>query len=371
MLLELFHYDNLSPSAAVLLAAAATAPTAWIGIRCWKQGQFRVAIAYLLAFCLLLPVTMLIAMNKWDLLTAFTHGKRELEFFALFPESQPGKSLRPTNAQLWWSILISLPACLWLRRFTRASVFSLVLAAMGALLSMATLLRMGAIEWEPGLIYLRLIPVALLFFALAAAIERRNHPADSRYFYPLAVLFTFAALSGAAALYKPYSNWLGNTITKTRGQLEYLFILNAFIYLSLQSFSERFGSAQMRAVAKAFRFVIPGHVLTSLLLLGLKAHELWKDGDPGMRAETRFYEILLPLAACLFVFSSIPKQMKNFFATGLLFLAIGIIFLQGDLFENSAAWPISLLITGILLMYIAVNYTPLKLMATRWFRRWR
>ncbi|MBZ5497633.1 MAG: serine/threonine protein kinase [Acidobacteriia bacterium] len=369
MLVVLFRYDHLSDTSAVLLAAAAAAPTAWIGIRCWKQGQFRVAVAYLLAFCFLLPVTMLIAMNRWDLWTGFSHGKKTLELIAQFSLTQ-----RPTNAQLWWAVCLSLPAYLWLRRFTRASVFSLVFAVMGALLPLITLLRQGALDWfrdDPSKFYLRLIPVALLFFTLAVIIERRSHPDDSRYFYPIAVLFTFAALSGEAAQDTHLTDWLGKVVPKTRGQIEYLFISNALIYLSLQSFSEHFGSAQLRSVAKVYRFVIPGHVLTSLLFLGLSAYGVWQDGDPGMRLEARFFEVLLPLAAGLFVFGSIPKQMKNFFATGLLFLAIGIVRLQYDMFKNHALWPVGLLIAGLLLMYIAVNYTQLKLALTRRLRRSR
>jgi hypothetical protein len=370
VLVVLFRYDSLSSTSAVLLAVAAAAPTAWLGIRCWQQGRFRIAIAYLLAFCLLLPVTLLIAMNRLDLMAGFSLGKKSLEIIAQFSMTE-----RPTNAQLWWAICLSLPAYLWLRRFTRASVFALVFAMMAALMPLISLLRAGAIDWFPDetrKFYLWLIPVALLFFILAALIERRGQPADSRYFYPIAVLFTFVALSGEAAQDKHLTDWLARTVPQTHGLPEYLFILNALVYLLLQSFSERFGSAQMRSVAKVFRFVIPGHVLTSLLLLGINATSSWDNGkSPDWQAETRFFEILLPLAACAFVFGSIPKQMKNFFATGLLFLAIGIIRLQQDLLRNHSLWPVSLLIAGLLLMSIAVNYTPLKLAVTRWLRRGR
>jgi hypothetical protein len=234
-------------------------------------------------------------------------------------------------------------------------------------------LRMGAIHWfpdHPGWFFLHLIPVALLFFLIAATIERRNHPADSRYFYPLAVLFTFLALTGVAGFHQPYQDWLKRTIPQTHGLIEYLFILNAMIYLSLQGFSEHLGSPQMRSVAKVFRFVIPGHVLTSLLLLGLNASGEFGDGkNLDWLFEARLFEVLLPLAALMFVFGSIPKQMKNFFATGLLFLAIGITRLQQEWFKNNAMWPVSLLLAGLLLMYIAVHYTPVKLALTRRFRR--
>jgi hypothetical protein len=338
-----------------------------MGIRCWRQGRFRIAIAYLLAFCLLLPAVLLITMDKWHLLGEFTSGDKGLEFFNLFPLAQSDEDFRPTNAQLWWAIALSLPAYLWLRRFTRASVFSLAFAVMGALLGLVTILQRGAINWfpdHPGWFFLWLLPVALLFFLIAAAIERQNHPADSRYFYPVAVLFTFLALSGVAGFHQPYADWLGRNITQTHGLIEYLFIINAVIYLSLQTLSEFLGSPQMRSVAKVFRFVIPGHVLTSILLLGLNASDKYAG-----KFEARFFEFLLPLAALLFVFGSIPKQMKNFFATGLVFLAIGITRLQQGFFRDNQAWPVSLLITGLLLMYVAVNYTTIKLALTHRLRR--
>jgi len=75
------------------------------------------------------------------------------------------------------------------------------------------------------------------------------------------------------------------------------------------------------------------------------------------------------VAACLFVFGSIPKQMKNFLATGLLFLAIGIVRLEQDFFKERAAWPISLLLAGLLLMLAAANYSPLRMAVTRLVKR--
>ncbi len=52
--------------------------------------------------------------------------------------------------------------------------------------------------------------------------------------------------------------------------------------------------------------------------------------------------------------------MKNFFASGLLFLAIGVFRLQQEYFHNRAVWPVLLLVTGLTLMVAAANYAPLK-----------
>jgi hypothetical protein len=65
--------------------------------------------------------------------------------------------------------------------------------------------------------------------------------------------------------------------------------------------------------------------------------------------------------ACYFVYRSISHQMKNYLASGLVFLMIGIIRLQLDWLEGRAIWPISLLVGGITLMLLATNYTPIKL----------
>jgi hypothetical protein len=88
-----------------------------------------------------------------------------------------------------------------------------------------------------------------------------------------------------------------------------------------------------------------------------------------MRLEARLFEVLLPVVACGFVFGSIPKQMKNFFATGLFFLAIGVVRLQQNLLKDKALWPAGLLVAGLVLMLAAARYAPLKLALTRWRRR--
>ncbi len=364
-LLVLFRYTGLSGAAAVLASAAAAAPACYAGIWCWRRRRLRIGVAWLLAFCLLLPITLLVAMGEFRWFTGFTRSNEGLELFSKLPSFK-----RITNAQLWWALLVSLPGYYWLRRFTRSPVFSLVLAVMTALFWLATMLRMGVIEWfstDPGRVYYRLIPAAVGFFLAGFTIERLRHPGDSRYFYPIGVTFTLIAFSGVAAFHEPYAEALRGLAPWTHGHLEYLFMLNALLYLAFQSFCERFGSPQLRSAGRAFRFVIPGHVLTSLLLLGLEATRRWtaEPASAALRLEARLFEILLPIAACVFVFGSIPKQMKNFFATGLLFLAIGIVRLQQELFRNRGLWPMCLLLLGLVLMFVAANYSAIKLRLSR------
>ncbi len=359
-LIALFQYIGLSGGTPVVVVSGATAFACYSGIRAWRRGRQGIGVAFFLAFCLLAPIFLVIAMTQLGIFTTVTRGRQDLELFHFFPAFK-----QTTNAQLWWAIVLSLPAYLWLRRFTRSSVFALVIAVMATLLGLVTLLRMGVIEWfetDPGKVFFHLLPIAVSFFAAGFAIERSGLTSDSRYFYPIAVGFTLIALSGLAAFHDPYAQWLQSVAPVTRGQVEYLFIINALIYLALQYACERVSSPQTRRVANSFRFFIPGHIMGSLLLLGLSATELWKQSaeNNSLRIEARFFEILLPIVACLFVFGSVSKQMKNFFVTGLLFMGIGIVRLQQNLFRDRDAWPLALIVIGILLMLSAANLEPLK-----------
>ncbi len=350
--------SGLSGIAAPFAVSAAAAMAGVFGIRLWRGQQWRIALAFLLAFCALIPVAAIAFMTETGLQNESVKGR---EWIAGFPQADGWKPV--TNAQLWWALVLALPVYAWLRRFTRSSAFMMVAAAALAGLCGVTLLRMGLLEWlkdDPGRVYFHMIPAALLFFSIAFGLERLRQPLDSRYFYPFAVGFTYIALSGVALFHEPYQNWLKATFPWTRGQLEYLFLINAAVYFALQALCDRIPSAQMRAVAKAFRFVLPGHVLLSLLLLSIEA-----NSKPALRGEQRLFEILLPIAAAAFVFASIPKQMKNFFVSGLLFLAIGLVRLQQDLWRDQGLWPILLLSCGLGLMALATNYTKVKLLLRR------
>src|SRR6267143_1493949 len=229
-LLFLFQFADLSGTLGVIVVAGAAALMDR-GLRLWKSGQLRIGIAYLLAFCLLLPIALLVAFGAYHL---FTRAAANPDWELLGRISKTFK--QTTNAQIWWAVILSLPVYVWLRQFAKSSVFSLVFAVMVAWLLVVTLMRMGLLEWldtDPGKFYFRLIPAALLFFATALALERRHLPNDSRYFYPIAVVFTFAALSGLASTHKPYQEWLAARLPWTRGEIEYLFIINAGLYLLL------------------------------------------------------------------------------------------------------------------------------------------
>jgi hypothetical protein len=118
-LIVLFNYKNFEGALKVAIAAAAAFPMAYIGVRCWSRGLLRTAIAFLLAFCFLWPIVLLVAMGEYGLLSS--QPDPMLEFFPVIF----GDYFREiTNAQLFWGFLLSLPASLWLRRFTVLQVLS-------------------------------------------------------------------------------------------------------------------------------------------------------------------------------------------------------------------------------------------------------
>lgn len=359
-LLTFFRYPAMAGAPEVVVGWLAAAPMAWVGVRTWRRGYHRVAIGYLLTLCVVLPVAALITLEETGAFGSVARGGATLELF-----HRLGVEKQATNAQLWWALAAGLPACGWLRRFTRAPVFSLVFSSITALWCLTTLLRMGLLDWldnDPGRFYFHLLPCAALFMAAGFGLERLGLADDSRYFYPFAVAFTWAGLSGVATFHQPYADWLKATAPWTRGQVEYLFIGNAVIYFALDRICERLPSAQVHMVGRAFRFVIPGHVMTSLFLLELSARS---------QHEQRVFDWLLPAVACMFVFLSIPRQMKNFFASGLLFLAIGLYRLQQDVFPGRGGWPVLLLASGLALMIAAANYAPMRVEAARMMRRLR
>ena len=99
--------------------------------------------------------------------------------------------------------------------------------------------------------------------------------------------------------------------------------------------------------------------MLSLFALGLSA-ESWP--------EKRTFVWLLPPVACLFVFASIWRQMKNYFVAGLLFFAAGVFRLEQEVFPGRWGWPIFLLACGLALMTAAENYSAIRVALQKRFR---
>lgn len=357
-LLVLFDYADLKGTAKVVVGVVATIPMLLFGIRFWKQGSLRTGIAFLLAFCLMLPVVMMVVMHEYNFASHVPPEMEQREFFKTFFASDT------TNNQLWWSLLLSMPLCLWLRRFTHSSVFSLVIVVATTLLSVTWLLQRGLLEWIDddqmlSRTFTHMIPIVLLFFGLGMIIERLRFPSDSRYFYPVAVGFTWITLTGLAATHEGYLESVTGWWSGFGMEREYLFLANAGIYFVLQRLCDWLPWDQLKSVARAFRWVIPTHVL-----LAMRSLEDSQSDPTALR-------ILVLAVAFAFVFLSIPRQMKNFFVWGMIFVGVGIVDLQNDLFKDTRGWLLTLLISGMVVMLLATHYAGLRMTVARWIRRRR
>lgn len=367
LLLVFFRFPGVPPSMDLLAVTGSAAAVFILGRKEWDRKMYRNGVAFLLTFTLLCLAGMLVVMKDFGWWTAWTQGREDLELSI----GSLGLS-GPTNTQVWWTLFLLLPVVYGLRRYTGATVFTLEMAFLSLLLSGATLLRMGLLDWvdkDPGRPFLYLLPVAAGYFLIGYLLEKSSRNSDSRYLHGHGVFLTYLSLSGIALFHEPYARWWQDIFPQSRGQVEYLFMINALIYWILQLVCEYLPSEQLHQVAKFFRFVIAGHVLTPLWILGIKAMELWQENplDGAKQMEARIWEVLLPAIAALFVFYSIPRQMKNYLAVGMIFLAIGIIRLEKDLLQGYISWPLLLLLNGFLLM-LAVKYsTRLKLLWKRHF----
>ena len=369
VLLVLFNFQHLNRHVAVLTLATASAAVLGLGLQQWHKNQRRVGIAFLLTFTLLFFIGMLVTFNEYQVLTAWTHGRKDLEFLLSKLDFE-----KTTNAQLWWALLALLPVCYALRRYTRASVFCMELTFMSLLLTGVTLLRMGMLDWlekDQGRPFLYMIPVAVIYFGAGYLLERSHLAGDSRYLYGHAVFVTYLALSGIALYHQPYAKWLETVFPWTRGQVEYLFVINALIYLILQFLCEHVPSTLLLTVGKFFRFVISGHVLIPLWALSITAMDRWqkKPDVAALRFEARLLEVLLPVVAALFVYYSIARQMKNYLAGGMIFLAVGVIRLEQDWLKGYPSWPLALITSGFLLMLIIVSRAALLKLFLKYRRR--
>ena len=66
-----------------------------------------------------------------------------------------------------------------------------------------------------------------------------------------------------------------------------------------------------------------------------------------------FYRFLLPVASLAFVFGSVARQMKSFFFSGLAGIAAAVHKFTVEHLDKFFAWPVSLIITGIIWMFVS------------------
>jgi hypothetical protein len=101
-----------------------------------------------------------------------------------------------------------------------------------------------------------------------------------------------------------------------------------------------------RRLAQILNWLGPLHILSPLRILDLDALGI-------LESHRTVYRVILPIASFIFVFGSVTRQMKSFFFSGLAGIAAAVHRLTTDRLDKFFAWPISLIIVGIIWMLLS------------------
>jgi hypothetical protein len=121
---------------------------------------------------------------------------------------------------------------------------------------------------------------------------------------------------------------------------------NGVIYLGLAGVCRLLGTRFQRALAQVLSWLGPLHFLAVLRILDLDKLDL-----PHLHRMT--YRFLLPVASLAFVFGSVVRQMKSYFFSGLAGIAAAVHKFTVEHLDKFFAWPVSLIITGIIWMLVS------------------
>lgn len=228
----------------------------------------------------------------------------------------------------------------------------LVLAAiLLAVLYGATLVRAGLLLWVHADWYAHIalfhLPFALLATGIGFAVDRRGGARHAQPFYLLGMGVFVASLT-AIALFGP-GDWLGRQGESKQIAARTWLIANGLAYYTAAWLFERKGTPLLRWYSRPLYLATPVSVLLPL-------HLMERQGISFMVGSEVVYltEVLLPLACLAFILLAIPLQLKTFFYSGLLYLAIAIQRWTALHFEQARAWPVALLVLGTSTMGLGI-----------------
>jgi len=344
----LFYSDWTSIPTVLQPAPAMLVTTAMIilGIRMWKKKESRLAVGFLATSNLLIPITILLMLGQWKILHPDTFHLGS-ETIAEGLESE-GLHLVVGNLQLFLSASLWLGFSALFLRITRSSIF--VLFSTIAFLALLTVCYVigGMLDepWGQDVVAGRYLYPGLGLFAIGILADRRRL---THYAIPpciIGLVLIVGSLSLIAASRNTLFGWLWSrpdSILEEAEQIGLSFIFNGLFYLALASLCTRMGTVLQRRIAQVLNWMGPLHILG--MLRGLD----FEDLDNQI-----IYRILLPIASIAFVFSSVARQMKSFFFSGLAGVAAAVHKFTVEHLDNFFSWPVSLMIVGIVGMLISV-----------------
>jgi hypothetical protein len=203
--------------------------------------------------------------------------------------------------------------------------------------------------WAPEIIAGRYLYPGIGFFVLGVILDRRKL---IHFAWPLCMaglVMIVISLSVIAvsepAMFGWLLRWRPEFLEESEPQL-LSFIFNGLVYLGLAGVCRSLGTRLQRTLASILNWLGPIHILGTLRILDSDELEI-------PESHALIYRILLPIASLGFVFGSVVRQMKSFFFSGLAGTATAVQRFTAEYLKNFFAWPVSLIITGIIWMLVS------------------
>ncbi len=347
-------WENIPAFWRPLPAVAATTLMIILGSAMWNRSESRLAVGFLSTANLLVPITFLLTLAQWDLLSPANYhwGIESIEGFLRQEESY----VIIGNAQLYYSSWCWFAFSLFFLRLTRSSIFVLfgIISFLAWLTSCYIIAGMiGPIDefesWAPEIVAGRYLFPGIGFFVLGVILDRHKfiHFAWPLCMAGLALIVICLSIIAVskATMFGWLLRWEPKFLEEDESRL-LSFIFNGLIYLGLAGVCRSLGTRLQRTLASILNWLGPVHILGTLRIL---------DSDELNISEshTLVYRILLPIASIGFVFGSVARQMKSFFFSGLAGIATAVQRFTVEYLKNFFAWPVSLIITGIIWMLVS------------------
>ncbi|MCH7919140.1 MAG: DUF2157 domain-containing protein [Planctomycetes bacterium] len=327
-------------------ALGATLIVALTGVSMWWKKENRLCVGFLAIASLLMPVTVLLSLGQWNLLSADTwRWGTESVYQGL---NRSGVHVLIGNTQLYvssWCWLACSSIFLWM---TRSSIFAFfsVLALLAILSSMFIINGL----WEGSIDVLAawyLIP-SLCLFVLGAVLDRGG---QKKYAWPLSTVGIVVLVASLTTIALSDNTLFGLIHERPVGlsgvEHRILSLIgNGLVYLIAAGLCRSIGTPLQRSLGTALNWLGALHVLTPLRILDLNSVALDE-------AHRMMYRCLLPVASLFFVLVSVTRQMKSFFYSGLAGITASVHKLTVEHLDKFFLWPLWLIVTGTVSMFIA------------------
>lgn len=339
-------WDHISIFWRPIPAILATVLMGIFGIAIWRRKDYRLSVGFLSTTNLLVPITILLTLGQWEVLSPANYPWGTESLYVGLEEA--ASHVIVGNIQLFTSSIFWLTFSLVLLRITRSLIFVVFsIIAFLALLTTCYIIT-GMENWAPDIIAGRYLYPGIGLFVTGIWFDRHSY---TKYAWPLCAIGLALIVLPLSIIARSESTLFGWLYRKpgflSEVEHQFLsFVCNGIIYLGFAGICRLMGTRLQRVLAQVLNWLGPLHILAVLRMLDNQEY-----GLPELHY--LIYRFLLPIASIAFVFSSVARQMKSFFFSGLAGIAASVHKLTVEHLDKFFAWPISLIITGIFWMFIS------------------